>query len=108
MPRLDTMHRSTQIPHPKHVSADASVKSFEQAGVPAHKLILGEPFTACALADVGDTNHGLYQPGKNATVWATYHDIAGTFLSTGFCRYWDSVASAPYLYNPATRMFVSY
>jgi chitinase len=93
---------------PKHVSADASVKLFEQAGVPAHKLILGVPFYGHAWADVGDTNHGLYQPGKKATVWATYHDIAGTFLSTGFVRYWDSVASAPYLYNPATRMFVSY
>jgi chitinase len=93
---------------PKHVSADASVKLFEQAGVPAHKLILGVPFYGRAWADVGDTNHGLYQPGKKATVWATYHDIAGTFLSTGYVRYWDNVASAPYLYNPATRMFVSY
>jgi chitinase len=93
---------------PKHVSADASVKLFEQAGVPARKLILGVPFYGRAWADVSDTNHGLYQPGKQATVWATYHDIAGTFLSTGFVRYWDSVASAPYLYNPATRMFVSY
>jgi chitinase len=93
---------------PKHVSADASVKLFEQAGVPAHKLILGVPFYGRAWADVGDTDHGLYQPGKKATVWATYHDIAGTFLSTGYVRYWDSVASAPYLYNPATRTFVSY
>src|SRR6267154_441453 len=93
---------------PKHVSADASVKLFEQAGVPAHKLILGVPFYGRAWADVGDTNHGLYQPGKKATVWATYHDIAGTFLSSGFVRYWDSAASAPYLYDPATRMFVSY
>jgi chitinase len=93
---------------PKHVSADASVKLFEQAGVPAHKLILGVPFYGRAWADVGDTNHGLYQPGKQATVWATYHDIASTFLSSGFVRYWDSIASAPYLYNPATHMFVSY
>ena len=93
---------------PKHVSADASVKLFEQAGVPAHKLVLGVPFYGRAWAGVSDTNHGLYQPGKQATVWATYHDIAGTLLSTGYVRYWDSVASAPYLYNPATRMFVSY
>jgi chitinase len=93
---------------PKHVSADASVKLFEQAGVPAHKLILGVPFYGRAWADVGETNHGLYQPGQTATVWATYHDISGTFLSAGFVRYWDSVASAPYLYNPATHMFVSY
>jgi len=93
---------------PKHVSADASVKLFEQAGVPAHKLILGVPFYGRAWADVGDTNHGLYQPGKNATVWATYHDIAQTFLSNGYVRYWDSVASAPYLYNSTTRTFVSY
>lgn len=93
---------------PKHVSADASVKLFEQAGVPAHKLILGVPFYGRAWADVGGTDHGLYQPGKPANVWATYHDIVGTYLNTGFIRYWDSVATAPYLYNPATRMFVSY
>ncbi len=92
----------------KHISADASVKMFEQAGVPAGKLILGVPFYGYVWSDVGGTNHGLYQPGKNARIEANYHDIAATMLSSGYTRYWDKVASAPYLYNAATRTFVSY
>jgi chitinase len=93
---------------PKHISADASVALFEQAGVPADKLVLGVPFYGRAWADVGDINHGLFQPGKKADVWANYSNIAGTLLNQGFIRYWDSAASAPYLYNSATRTFISY
>jgi chitinase len=93
---------------PKHASADASVALFEQAGVPAQKLVLGIPFYGHTWSDVGDANHGLYQPGKKATVWANYNNISGTLLANGFVRYWDSVSNAPWLYNPATRTFVSY
>jgi chitinase len=93
---------------PKHASADASVALFEQAGVPAQKLVLGVPFYGHTWADVGDTNHGLYQPGKKATVWANYNNISGTLLANGFVRYWDSVSNVPWLYNPATRTFISY
>lgn len=93
---------------PKHASADASVKLFEQAGVPASKIVLGVPFYGHVWADVADTNHGLYQAGKKTNIWASYHDITDTLLKNGFNRYWDSTASAPYLYNPATRTFVSY
>lgn len=93
---------------PKHISADASVKMFEEAGVPADKLILGVPFYGHVWAEVGATNHGLYQPGKDAKTWANYQLIAGKLLSSGYTRYWDKVASAPYLYNATTRTFVSY
>lgn len=93
---------------PKHISADASVKLYEDAGVPASKIVLGVPFYGHTWADVGPTNHGLYQPGKKTDIWANYHDIAGNLLSHGYVRYWDSAASAPYLYNATTRNFVSY
>jgi chitinase len=29
-------------------------------------------------------------------------------LNSGFTRYWDSTASAPYLYSPEKKVFVSY
>ncbi len=95
---------------PKHVSADSSVKLFEQAGVPADKLILGAAFYGHVWSDVGATNNGLYQPGK-ATKTETesdYHNIAANMLGHGYTRSWDSVASAPYLYNASTRTWVSY
>jgi chitinase len=93
---------------PKHASSDASVALFEKAGVPAQKLVLGVPFYGHTWADVGDTNHGLYQPGKKSTVWANYNNISGTLLANGFARYWDSVSNVPWLYNAATRTFISY
>lgn len=93
---------------PKHISADASVRLFEGAGVPAHKLVLGVPFYGRAWADVNETNHGLFQPGKKSDVWANYNNIAGTLLNNGYVRYWDAGASAPYLYNSKARSFISY
>jgi chitinase len=93
---------------PKHISADESVQEFMKAGVPADKLVLGVPFYGRAWGEVSDTNHGLFQPGKMTKLDANYNSIAETLLNNGFVRYWDSSASAPYLYNSANHIFVSY
>jgi chitinase len=93
---------------PKHISADDSVNLYLKAGVPADKLVLGVPFYGHAWAEVGDVNHGLYQPGKKTDLEADYKLIVGTLLGKGFVRYWDSAASAPYLYNSTSHIFVSY
>lgn len=78
---------------PKHISADASVKLYRKQGVPARKLVLGVPFYGHAW-----TTAGLYQAGVAAKV---PDDL------TGFVRQWDPEASAAYLYNPTTHVFVS-
>jgi chitinase len=58
---------------------------------------------------VADRKHGLYQPGKPAPgVDASYQEIAATMLNHGYVRYWDAAADAPYLYNAAKQIFVSY
>ena len=94
---------------PKKVSADNSVKAFEQAGVPAGKIVLGVPFYGHQWGQVGPTNHGLFQPGKPFPPgYVPYGNIAATMLNQGFDRTWDSVSSAPSLYNAKTRVFVSY
>ena len=94
---------------PKHISADQSVREYEQAGVPAAKLVLGVPFYGHVWGEVPDQNHGLFQPGKAVpNYYAPYSDISGAWLNQGFTRYWDDVASVPYLYNPAKQIFVSY
>jgi chitinase len=94
---------------PKRSSADSVVQSFEKAGVPSAKILLGVPFYGRMWGRVPDQSHGLFQPGKpipNAE--APYRFIAATMLNQGFTRYWDSAASVPYLYNPVKRIFVSY
>jgi chitinase len=94
---------------PKQISADASVREYEKAGVPAEKIVLGVPFYGHIWGEVTDQNHGLFQPGKPVpNAFSNYANIAGEMLKNGFVRYWDSTASAPYLYNSARRTFVSY
>jgi chitinase len=54
-------------------------------------------------------NHGLFQSGMpSPDTFPGYADIATKILNHGFTRYWDKAASAPYLYNSATKVFVSY
>lgn len=94
---------------PRHISADRSVHEFEQAGVPAGKIVLGVPFYGHVWGQVSPTNHGLFQPGKPVPgAYAGYKNIVGSMLQQGFTRYWDAAASVPYLYNAQKQEFVSY
>ena len=94
---------------PIKISADASVRAFEDAGVPAKKLLLGVPFYGHVWGEVADRDHGLFQAGKPvANGYAPYSLIETTMLDHGFSRYWDRVSSVPYLYSPEKRIFVSY
>lgn len=93
---------------PEKVSGDASVRAFEQAGVPASKLVLGIPFYGHVWAHVPATDDGLYQPGKPAAQTGAPYSAIASMLGSGFVRHWDSVSDVPWLYNPATRTFVSY
>jgi chitinase len=92
---------------PRRISADRSVQEFEQAGVPAYKIVLGVPFYSHTWSQVPAAGHGLFQPG---TPLADGQPDATpeTLLKRGFIRFWDPIASAPYLYNPETKVFVSY
>jgi chitinase len=94
---------------PKHASADLSIHAYEQAGVPAEKIILGVPFYGRAWHDVADKNHGLFQPGKpgpNRSI--PYDTIEKTMLGHGFTRHWDAASSVPWLYSPQQHIFVTY
>jgi chitinase len=93
---------------PKKVSADASVRAYEAAGVPAEKIVLGVPFYGHVWGEVPAVNHGLYQAGKNVKSAWLQHGGVEAMLKNGFVRYWDPVAKVPYLYSAAQQVFVSY
>ena len=107
-----TGHHSPLYTNPADVrnySSDASVRAFEEAGVPAEKILLGVPFYGHVWGDVADRNHGLLQAGKPVPhAYAPFSAISATMLNQGYVRYWDPIASAPYLYNSEKHIFVSY
>jgi len=93
----------------RNYSADASVRAFEQAGVPARKLLLGLPFYGHVWGEVADVNHGLLQAGKPVpNLYAPYSAITSAMIGHGYVRYWDQTSSAPYLYSSEEHRFVSY
>ena len=93
----------------RNYSTDASVRAFEKAGVPPEKLLLGMPFYGHAWGDVPDVNHGFLQPGHQIPNFYTpFSFISSNLLNQGYVRYWDPIASAPYLYSSSTHIFVTY
>ena len=101
----------TSPANPKADSAATSISHYLAAGVPAAKIVLGVPFYGHAWGEVGPTNDGLYQPGKQPTarVYASFDDIEKNLDGkNGFIRYWDDISKAPFLYHPQSRLWVSY
>jgi chitinase len=94
---------------PEKASAASSVEEYEKAGVLSEKIVLGVPFYGHVWGEVPATNHGLFQPGKEVPhSYSQYGAGPDAMLKAGFIRYWDPIASAPYLYNADKKIFMSY
>jgi chitinase len=94
---------------PKKDSADATVRAFEAAGLPAAKIVLGVPFYGRIWQQVANVNHGLFQTGEAVpNGYAPYNVVKETMLGHGFTRYWDTQSKVPYLYSEEKKIFVSY
>lgn len=90
------------------ISVDASVKLFQRAGVPAHKIVIGAAFYSRQWEHVPDINHGLHQMAAGSGGYGPeYTELAAEYINVnGYVRYWDEQAQAPYLYNGST--FITY
>jgi len=54
-------------------------------------------------------NNGLNQRYEHFEAAHDYKDLVANFIGQrGFVRYWDNRAQAPYLWNPTSRVFISY
>ena len=112
-----TGHNAPMIVGSKDMAAKFSitdaVNAYIWAGFPASKLVLGVPFYGRGWQNVSSTAGGLYQPGTAATVgtWENgvfdYTDIRANYLPK-MTRYWDSEAQVPYLYDPVSKLWISY
>jgi len=94
---------------PTDRNADASVKQHLAAGIPARKLLLGVAFYGRGFAGVRPVNSGLNQPYQRYEADHAYAELAERLIdSPDFVRHWDERAKAPYLWNAASRTFITY
>ncbi len=91
-------------------SAEKIVSFLIDKGIKPSQLVIGAAFYGRAWKGVPPDNNGLYQ--INRGVWpgsARYSDIRERMEDkNGFVRYWDPAAKAPWLYNAADSVFISY
>lgn len=107
-------------PHPL-LCASKAIEAFTNQGASLTRLVCGLPFYGRGFKGVPATNNGLFQTYSGVTdegSWEAgafdYGDLKnGTrghawIDQNGFTRHWDSIAIAPYLYNPTSHLFVTY
>jgi len=90
-------------------TTDRAVRQFLAAGVPPKKLLIGAAFYGREFDDVKPEHNGLYQAYGHYGTEHPWPQLEADFINrNGFVRHWDADAQAPYLWNPATRRFISY
>jgi len=90
-----------------------SVKSIVeyclQQGVPNEKIVVGAAFYGKGWKGVESADNGLFQPNTGGTRGANYSKLLDDYIDkNGYTRYWDSLAMAPYLFNPTDSIFITY
>lgn len=86
-----------------------SIQAYIAAGVPAKKLVLGMGFYGKGWEMESTDNNGLFRKTKKGIRAGGFDFLKDSIENrNGFIKYWDTVASAPYLFNPDTRIFITY
>ncbi|MBP1999622.1 chitinase [Paenibacillus shirakamiensis] len=112
-------------------TVDGAINAYQNAGVPLNKIVLGLEFMGRSWKNCpgGPNNDGQFQtctPDTSQTYkWSPvgtwddttsgntgvfdYGDIAANYVNkNGYTRFWNDKAKVPYLYNPTTKIFISY
>ena len=107
------LFQTARDPADAGLNIDAAIQAYIAAGASPQKLTLGVPFYGYGWSGVPETEHGLYQSTTGAApgTWDAgsydYNDLQRNYLST-YQRYWDAEAYVPWLYDPASKTFISY
>lgn len=89
-------------------STDKAVNDLIHAGVPKNKIVIGVAFYSRMWENVPDSGFGLFQSGRYKNNVAFKNFDTQLSVDSGFIQHWDSVAHAPYLYNPEKKLFVTF
>ena len=106
---------SIPLNNPESNSIDRSINAYIDAGVPPGKISLGIAFYGFYWdgIDAGDNANapGLLQPrnptsSRDQIAWSNLRSNLNP--SSGFIRYWDDIAKAPFLYNSSSKRWITY
>ena len=90
-------------------SAERIIEFVLSKGIAPQQVIIGCAFYGRGWKGVPSENNGLYQPNKGYWKTVTYRDINKEYENkNSFIRHWDDIAKAPFLYNAADSIFISY
>ncbi len=113
-----THHHANPCADDNAIFAGASVEEdialYLDNGIPADKIVAGIGMYARRWTGVPNVNNGLYQPGTldetSNEAYLHYSVIKATYekSGSGYVKYWDDVAKAPYLYNASKGVFLTY
>jgi chitinase len=81
-------------------SIEQSIASYEAAGVPAAKILMGLPFYGYSWTDVEIVNDGLFQKGHAIKQDRSYNHIRG--IASDFSTYRDELSQEPWLFDGRT------
>ncbi|CAN5292200.1 glycoside hydrolase family 18 protein [soil metagenome] len=89
-------------------SADQAINALIDIGVDKSKIVIGAAFYGRMWENVQDSLNGLYQQGK--FIRGVQRNQLDKVVSqdSGFVRYWDEAAHAPYAYNSQKKLFITY
>ena len=94
----------------KPYSAEKIIAYCMGLGVNPNQIVIGGAFYGKGWKGVPPQNNGLYQlnrgPWRERNSYAVIREKRED--KNGFVRHWDPVAKAPFLYNSADSIFVSY
>jgi chitinase len=90
-------------------SVEGGVDYYLRQGVPADKLVLGVPFFGRGYRVADDANDGLYLHYTALFDPGDWRSIKSRLLGDpAWQEHWHAIAQAPWLFNRAQRIFVSY
>jgi chitinase len=90
-------------------SAHRAIQEFIAAGVPPSKLVMGIAFYGKGWQMESADNNGLYRKAVKGMRGGGFTYLKDSVIDkNGYQQYWDTVAMAPYLFNPQTNVFISY
>ncbi len=107
------LFQASTDPADSSLNVHTAVQTYLSTGVRAEKLVLGVPFYGKGWSGVSDVDDGLYQPASGAApgTWEAgtydFNDIQKNHLSSGK-RHWSAEAYVPWLYDPQSKIFISY